>query len=220
MIYLNTLMSSCYRNTGFFCLKTVTSKLQLKNTTACLLHVYSVHGGCAIFWKRILGHHYNLDKLGSHRISSVSMQLGLSRFCFISCYFPCRGTYRDADYSETIEDLACVISTHLYHKIILAGDFYADLLKPNHRASLIAPMLTQFGMRLSLYHPTDLTYSHPSCSSRIDFIMCSSNADLVDIIVNRGNTMNTSHHAVVMANIDVERTVIIKDDSSDASILL
>ena len=97
------------------------------------------HGGCAIFWKRILGHHYNLDKLGSHRISSVSMQLGLSRFCFISCYFPCRGTYRDADYSETIEDLACVISTHLYHKIILAGDFNADLLKPNHRASLIAP---------------------------------------------------------------------------------
>ena len=165
------------------------------------------YGGTAIFCKSDLGHSFRAVKLGNHRYALATLQLGELRICAVSCYLPCRGSYKDEVYREAAEDLACIISSFPEHQFLIMGDFNADLLGKDHRAQLFWDVLAPSNVKLPDTYPPQITYSHPNGDSRIDFFLtrpAGVDALPATVKVTLSNPINTSHHAVITSEITVQ----------------
>ena len=160
----------------------------------------------ALFCRSELGHSFRAVKLGDHRFALATLHVGEMKFCFVSCYFPCRGSYKDEAFSETAEDLACIVSSFPDHQIFVMGDFNADLLGGDRRARLFWDVIAPYHIKLPDSSPPQMTYSHPNGDSRFDFLLTrptGANPLPIATRVISADPINTSHHATVVGVITV-----------------
>jgi len=167
-------------------------------------------GGVAILWKKTLDH--SIEKLsdGSNRILAVSLSTESGKICIISVYMPCKGK-KDSSLLQqsTLDEVAEIISKYSpTHKIILLGDFNAQLLNNASRnwEKAILHLLHESRISLNSDYPVKPTFFHHNerDKAQIDFIA----TDLpgARIKIYDQTPLNTSDHILVSASFSGIRT--------------
>ena len=171
------------------------------------------YGGVATFWDQGLIRHITPHKIGSHRFCVITYESTNTRICIINCCMPCRGSYTEQDYRQSLDELSSICDTFPDHHIIMAGDFNADMLtQKNSRDTALQSFANEQHVGCPTGYPTEETFHHTNGSSRIDFILESEDNNYANNVVLHGlDPRNTGHHAYITADI----TIPYRDEPND-----
>ena len=161
-------------------------------------------GGVAILWRENIPK--NIQKIpdGSNRICGVTCNTEKGPITIINVYIPCRGLKLSDDlFCETLDELREIIVKYsVSSHIILVGDLNASLHRdqPLTRDKKLQTLLEDTNLVLNDSYPDEFTYIHGKGMSVIDYIISSDKNILNNICVNTDNSLNTSPHYAVVAD--------------------
>ena len=167
------------------------------------------YGGVAVFWRKSLDRYIKLLPDGSDRLICIELNIGLSMYCFINTYLPCRGSYSNEDYKAVLDEIQeTLLKYGDSHIIVIMGDLNASLTRspPSARDKV----LIEFCQRnnISIEVPIANTFFHVNGvdRSQIDyFLTYEKDKHLVKIYqpIKENNTdpLNVSDHIPVYASI-------------------
>ena len=155
-------------------------------------------GGVAIIYRKDISHLLEDIVEGNGRI--IGIKLNLSTPILLLCvYMPCRGSYTNADYNESVDAIAEILEKYSNCKTIIAGDYNINLNVSNTRSSNMIQLIAEKNLIFNKKQKSTFFHHDGKSRSQIDFITHSQELNETEFEILERSALNSSTHIPVLS---------------------